>query len=205
MSSKSRKRKPDTERSEVNSVLEALKSGSSTSTTKRQRNSKDYTIQALRSVNKAPSTKKNNINNNGLIAVDDDVQNEIAESPSRPPLNEILTNTLENRYIDPECDEESQSANSLLEITKRILEQNTSIMEKQDALEIKLTQLTNNVKTLQVVTQGIKIAVDNWLYPNDRIYEQIIRKELEDLYPDRMERYQKGSKWEALYGKIEHS
>ncbi|CAG8796375.1 1911_t:CDS:2, partial [Racocetra fulgida] len=52
-------------------------------------------------------------------------------------------------------------------------------------------------------TQGIKIAVDNWLYSNDKIYEHAIKKELEALCPDRMERYKKASRWEALFCKIE--
>ncbi|CAG8487693.1 20954_t:CDS:2 [Dentiscutata erythropus] len=97
-------------------------------------------------------------------------------------------------------------------------------MEKQETLETTLTQLTKDVKTLQSsyenlkskakenghewwqkgATQGIRVAVDNWLYPNDKVYEQAIRKELEELCPDRMEHYNKVSKWEALYCKIEN-
>ncbi|CAG8785402.1 6397_t:CDS:2, partial [Cetraspora pellucida] len=52
--------------------------------------------------------------------------------------------------------------------------------------------------------QGIRVAVDNWLYPSDKVYEQAIRKELDNLCPDRMERYNKVSKWKALYCKIEN-
>ncbi|KAF0514430.1 hypothetical protein F8M41_017589 [Gigaspora margarita] len=96
-------------------------------------------------------------------------------------------------------------------------------MEKQEILETTLTQLTNNVKTLDSsyenlksktkeneyewwqkgATQGIKIAVDNWLYSSDRIYEQTIRNEIVALCSGRMERYKKDTKLEALFGKIE--
>ncbi|CAG8714656.1 12678_t:CDS:2 [Cetraspora pellucida] len=48
-------------------------------------------------------------------------------------------------------------------------------------------------------TQGIRVVVDNWLYSSDKVYEQAIRKELDNLCPNRMERYNKVSKWEALY------
>ncbi|CAG8474922.1 41042_t:CDS:10 [Gigaspora margarita] len=97
-------------------------------------------------------------------------------------------------------------------------------MEKQEILETTLTQLTNNVKTLDSsyenlksktkenkyewwqkgATQGIKIAVDNWLYSSDRIYEQAIQNEIVALCPGRMERYKKDTKLEALFGKIEN-
>ncbi|CAG8701454.1 10688_t:CDS:1, partial [Dentiscutata heterogama] len=36
-------------------------------------------------------------------------------------------------------------------------------------------------------TQGIRIAVDNWLYPNDKVYKDNIRKELEILYSEKIE------------------
>ncbi|CAG8747506.1 8612_t:CDS:2, partial [Racocetra fulgida] len=87
--------------------------------------------------------------------------------------------------------EESESAKCLLEMTKKVLEQNASIMKKQEALE-------------KGAMQEIKIVVDNWLYPNDKIYEHAIKKELEALCPDRMERYKKASRWEALFCKIEN-
>ncbi|KAF0535479.1 hypothetical protein F8M41_009601 [Gigaspora margarita] len=45
---------------------------------------------------------------------------------------------------------------------------------------------------------------DIWLYPNDKAYEQAIQKELEAFYPDRIQRYKKDSKWEALFNKIEN-
>ncbi|CAG8784574.1 17726_t:CDS:1, partial [Cetraspora pellucida] len=54
------------------------------------------------------------------------------------------------------------------------------------------------------VMQDIKAAVDNWLYPNDKVYEEAIQKELEILCPDKMERYRKGTKWEALFNKIKN-
>ncbi|CAG8825770.1 8184_t:CDS:2, partial [Cetraspora pellucida] len=52
--------------------------------------------------------------------------------------------------------------------------------------------LTNILGNLHIniehgVMQGIKVAVDNWLYPNDKVYEEAIRKELEILCPDKME------------------
>ncbi|CAG8804627.1 26088_t:CDS:2, partial [Dentiscutata erythropus] len=53
-------------------------------------------------------------------------------------------------------------------------------------------------------TQEIKAAVDNWLYPGDRIYKQTIRNELVALCPDKMERYKKDTKWEALFDKIKN-
>ncbi|CAG8631982.1 5818_t:CDS:2, partial [Cetraspora pellucida] len=123
-------------------VLEALKSGSSIST--------------MKSIDKVLSINKNNIINN-VINVDDDIQNEVAESSSRFPLNEvplrsplnealsrfllskIFTNTLENPSINAEC------------------KQNTSIMEKQEALETMLTQLTNDIKTLQLSYKRFKL------------------------------------------------
>ncbi|CAG8535960.1 7392_t:CDS:2, partial [Racocetra fulgida] len=90
-------------------------------------------------------------------------------------------------------------------------------MEKQEALETTVTRLSSDIKVLQSSHENLKsnlkdnsyewwqLSIDNWLYPNDKIYEEYIRKELEDLCPDKMERYKKSSRWEALYSKIENS
>ncbi|CAG8763176.1 5050_t:CDS:2, partial [Cetraspora pellucida] len=53
-------------------------------------------------------------------------------------------------------------------------------------------------------TQGIKVAVDNWLYPNDRIYEQTIRKELEALCPNKIDKIEKSYRG-ALFGTFRRS
>ncbi|CAG8746177.1 21210_t:CDS:2, partial [Cetraspora pellucida] len=73
----------------------------------------------------------------------------------------------------------SKTINSILEISKQLLTQNTSIMKRQEALEV-------------------------MLYPNNKVYEEAIQKELEILCLDKMERYRKGTKWEALFNKIEN-
>ncbi|CAG8474902.1 41041_t:CDS:2 [Gigaspora margarita] len=77
MSTRSRKRSLGTEHNEINLALKVLKSGSSTSA-KRQRNTKDPIIQSFRS-------------------------NEIAETSLRSLLNEISTNMLEDPFNDAEC------------------------------------------------------------------------------------------------------
>ncbi|CAG8447987.1 28912_t:CDS:2 [Dentiscutata erythropus] len=56
----------------------------------------------------------------------------------------------------------------------------------------------------KATVQGIKNAIDNWLYPNDKIYEQAIQKELEALCPNKMGWYKKDFKWETLFIKIEN-
>ncbi|RIB18104.1 hypothetical protein C2G38_2185541 [Gigaspora rosea] len=179
------------------------------------------TSQSFRSIDKKLSTNKNNIDNSDVIDIDEDVT---TESPRRSPINKIFINTPEKSSVVAKCalSDESDSVNCLLDITKKVLEQNTSIMEKQNALEGILTQLTESVKTLRLscenlkskakgATRGIKIAIDNWLYPNDKIYEQAIKKELEVLCPDKMERYQKASNTEsckyhgALFGSFRRS
>ncbi|CAG8506170.1 9962_t:CDS:2 [Cetraspora pellucida] len=107
---------------------------------------------------------------------------------------------------------------SILETTKQVLMQNILIIEKQKALEGMITQLANNIKTLQSIyenfksnmedrghewwqkeaIQGIKNAIDNWLYSNDKIYEQAIRQEFETLCPDRIGWYRRDVKWDAF-------
>ncbi|CAG8471676.1 36874_t:CDS:2 [Gigaspora margarita] len=209
MSTRSRKQSLGTEHNEINLALEALKTGSSTSATKQQRNTKDPISQSIRSVSKVLSTNKNNVINKNVIDVNNDIQNEILETSSRSLLNEISTNMLEDPFIDAESlDKESKSISSLLEITKKILEQNTLIMEKQEAFELCLlnspimSRLQNH-HMKKGAMQGIKVTVDNWLYSSNRIYEQSIRNELATLCSDRMEQYKKDTKWKALFGKIE--
>ncbi|CAG8646097.1 2705_t:CDS:2, partial [Racocetra fulgida] len=98
--------------------------------------------------------------------------------------------------------EENKMMKSILETTKQVLMQNISIIEKQTALEGMITQLACDVKALQTLHENfksnmgdrIKNAIDNWLYPNDKIYEQAIRKELETLCPDKMVWYKSNSK-----------
>ncbi|CAG8738901.1 6110_t:CDS:1, partial [Cetraspora pellucida] len=51
---------------------------------------------------------------------------------------------------------ENKSIDSLLDITKKILEQNTSIMKKQETLETTLTQLIKDVRTLQSSYENLK-------------------------------------------------
>ncbi|CAG8467023.1 13290_t:CDS:2 [Dentiscutata erythropus] len=201
-------------------ALDALKYGSSAPTKKKQ-NTKNSNIQPLRNVDNSLPANETNIDNNNVIDADN-IQEDEVESPPRSPLNEISINSIEKSSASAKHG--SESVNCLLEMTKKVLEQNTSIMEKQGALEVMLTQLADKVKTLQSshenlkskakdndnewwqkgATQGIKFAVDNWLYPNDKVYEKSIRKELDDLCPDKMERYKKASKWDALFCKIEN-
>ncbi|CAG8706901.1 1007_t:CDS:2, partial [Scutellospora calospora] len=50
------------------------------------------------------------------------------------------------------------------------------------------------------VVQGIKNVIDNWLYPNDKIYKQAIRKELEALCPNKMSRTESCKYCKALFG-----
>ncbi|CAG8758088.1 2415_t:CDS:2, partial [Cetraspora pellucida] len=103
--------------------------------------------------------------------------------------------------------EENKMMKSILETTKQVLTQNISIIEKQKALESMITQLANDIKTLQSIhknfksnmgdcgaIQGIKNVIDNWLYPNDKIYEQAIQQELETLCPNRMGQYRRDVK-----------
>ncbi|CAG8775742.1 4472_t:CDS:2, partial [Racocetra fulgida] len=90
--------------------------------------------------------------------------------------------------------EENKMMKSILETTKQVLTQNISIIEKQKALEGMITQLANDIKTLQSIHENFKSNMgdrDNWLYPNDKIYEQAIRQELETLCPDKMGRYKR--------------
>ncbi|CAG8843618.1 7923_t:CDS:2, partial [Gigaspora margarita] len=98
----------------------------------------------------------------------------------------------------------------ILEMTKKVLEQNTLIMERQELLERQRQEKMKAIGSRCILflkkeaMQGIKVAIDNWLYPNNKAYEQAIRKELEAFYLDRMQRYKKDSKWEALFNKIEN-
>ncbi|CAG8786473.1 26215_t:CDS:2, partial [Dentiscutata erythropus] len=119
--------------------------------------------------------------------------------------------------VDTYRNEESKTINALLEMTNKILTQNTSIMEKQEALESTVIHLVRDIKALQSsqenlkskandnrATQDIKFSIDNWLYSNERIYEESIHKELEEFCPDKIEQYKKISRWEGLYSKIEN-
>ncbi|RIA99856.1 hypothetical protein C2G38_2237129, partial [Gigaspora rosea] len=101
------------------------------------------TSQSFRSIDKKLSTNKNNIDNSDVIDIDEDVT---TESPRRSPINKIFINTPEKSSVVAKCalSDESDSVNCLLDITKKVLEQNTSIMEKQNALEGILTQLTES-------------------------------------------------------------
>ncbi|CAG8726306.1 11801_t:CDS:2, partial [Cetraspora pellucida] len=148
-----------------------------------------------------------NIRNTNVNDINDNTQYyEITKSPPRSPLNKSFTNTLENLSVDPKDGKESKTMDLILETTKQILTQNILIMERQEALETMITLLTNGVKNLQSsykhfksnmkdhdhewwqkgMIQGIKNAIDNWLYPNKKIYEQAIRQELEALCPNKM-------------------
>ncbi|CAG8727876.1 8794_t:CDS:2, partial [Cetraspora pellucida] len=99
---------------------------------------------------------------------------------------------------------------SILETTKQVLMQNISIIEKQKALEGIITQLANDIKTLQSTYENFKSNIGDcghewWqLYPNDKIYEQAIRQELETLCSDRMP-YRRDVKWNVLFTKIKNS
>ncbi|CAG8524315.1 11295_t:CDS:2 [Racocetra persica] len=54
-------------------------------------------------------------------------------------------------------------------------------------------------------TQGIKFLVDNWLYSNDKIYEESIWKELEDLCLDKMIDIELCKYCGALFGSFRHA
>ncbi|CAG8769174.1 11445_t:CDS:2, partial [Racocetra fulgida] len=63
----------------------------------------------------------------------------------------------------------TETINSILKISKRLLTQNASIMERQEALEIMVTQLINDIKTLQSLYQKLKIKENDcewWQYDN---------------------------------------
>ncbi|CAG8743473.1 21538_t:CDS:2, partial [Cetraspora pellucida] len=111
---------------------------------------------------------------------------EIVESPPRSLLNKIFNNASEELSVDTNqvLDKENKAINILLEIINKILIQNTSIMEKQGTLKATVTQLASDIK--KEATQDIKFSIDNWLYPNDKVYEESIQKELEDLCPNKM-------------------
>ncbi|CAG8724743.1 2514_t:CDS:2, partial [Dentiscutata erythropus] len=197
MPPKSRKRELGTEQDEVTSVLDALKAGSSTSAMKKQQNTSGLTCQR---------SQKNKVSHHSFHSTS--ASYEITESPPRSPLNKILTNTSEKLSVDTYRDEESKTINALLEMTNKILMQNTSIMEKQEALESTVTYLVRDIKALQSSQENLKLKAndnDNWLYSNERIYEESIHKELEEFCPDKIERYKKISRWEGLYSKIENS
>ncbi|RIB06155.1 hypothetical protein C2G38_2047013 [Gigaspora rosea] len=210
-------------------ALDALRSNPSTSIKKPQ-NTEQTTAQSPKNAKTVLHNPMNQSNYVDVDYIDDDIQNfpcEITESTPLLPLSESFTNTLENLSVDDEnaSNGESKTIKLILEMTKQILMQNNSIMEKQKALESTVTLLTNDVKALQSLqenfkpnmrdhvnewwqkgmTQGIKNAIDNWLYPNEKIYEQTIQKELENFCPDKMVRYKKNSKWETLFSKIENS
>ncbi|CAG8682375.1 22006_t:CDS:2 [Cetraspora pellucida] len=141
---------------------------------------------------------KNNDNNNfqdSFCSLSDSY--EIVESPSRSPFNKIFNNILKELSVNTNqiLDKENKAINTLLEITNKILIQNTSIMEKQGTLEVTVTQLASDIK--KRVTQGIKFSIDNWLYPNDKVYEESIYKELEELCPDKM-------MWSFYYAVFKH-
>ncbi|CAG8651098.1 8882_t:CDS:2, partial [Racocetra persica] len=153
-------------------------------------------LDALRSNLSTSIIKKLNIN---IDDIDNNTQNspyEITKSLPRVSLNESFTNMLENLSVDKEnaSSEESKMMKLILEMTKQVLPQNSSIIEKQESLD-----------AMKGIIQGIKSAIDNWLYPNDKIYTQAIQKELEALFPDKMGRYKKDSKWVGLFAKIENS
>ncbi|CAG8623253.1 21857_t:CDS:2 [Dentiscutata erythropus] len=162
---------------------------------------------SLKNTKKALSTPitKNNIDPIDVDNIDDDIHSsshEINESPPRLPLSESFTNTLENLSVV--SNEESKTMKLILEMAKQVLTQNDSLIEKQESLEALVTQLVSDVKILQSshedfksnikdhgAVQGIKNVIDNWLYPNNKIYKQAIRKELEALCLDKMCQYKK--------------
>ncbi|RIB08450.1 hypothetical protein C2G38_2211637 [Gigaspora rosea] len=114
------------------------------------------TSQSSRSIDKELSTNKNNIDNSNANDIDEDVT---TESPRRSSLNKIFINTPENHLLLQNVvplSDKSDSVNCLLDITKKVLEQNTSIMEIQNALEGILTQLTESVKTLRSSCENLK-------------------------------------------------
>ncbi|CAG8825758.1 2945_t:CDS:2 [Gigaspora margarita] len=170
MPPKSQKRKLGSKQDEV---LDALNTSSSTSITKKQRNTSELISQHLQK-------------------------------------NKIFTNTSEKLPVDTDhvLGVESSTVNKLLEITNKILTQSTLIIEKQEALEATVTQLSSDIKTLQSSYENLKSKTkddNNWLYSNDKICEKFIQKELEELCPNKIEWCKKNSKWEALYSKIKNS
>ncbi|CAG8785479.1 16257_t:CDS:2, partial [Cetraspora pellucida] len=138
---------------EVTSALDTLRSGPSTA--KKQKTTNEPITQPLKRVN-------NNVENADVDGIDNDIQDSlrvITESPPRSPFSEMSTNILGNLHTNIEHvqSEKSETINSILEISKRLLTQNTSIMERQEALEVMVTQLINNIKTLQSSYQKLKI------------------------------------------------
>ncbi|CAG8575372.1 11413_t:CDS:2 [Dentiscutata erythropus] len=100
------------------------------------------------------STNQTNIININDNNIDDSTQSssyEPIESLSRSSLSESFTNTLENLSVGTEDvpNNESKMMKLLLETTKQILTQNISIIEKQNTLDTTITQLANDIKTLQ--------------------------------------------------------
>ncbi|RIB30290.1 hypothetical protein C2G38_2238351 [Gigaspora rosea] len=160
MPPKGRKRNPEPQQNEVNTALDALRSNPSTSI-KKLRNTEQTTAQSPKNAKTVLHNSMNQSNYVDVDDIDDDIQNfprEITESTPRLPLSKSFTNTLENLSVDDKnaSNGESKTMKLILEMTKQILMQNNSIMEKQKALESTVTLLTNDVKALQSLQENFK-------------------------------------------------
>ncbi|CAG8504163.1 9176_t:CDS:2 [Gigaspora margarita] len=126
------------------------------------------------------------------------------------PLSESFTNVLKNLSVDNEnaLNEKSKILKLILEIAKQVLTQNISIIEKQESIEATVTQLVNNVKTLQSSYENFKSNMKDHLISYKKLrpikYEKgsfvlkkldlEIQKELEAFCPNKMSYYKKNSK-----------
>ncbi|CAG8748060.1 16837_t:CDS:2, partial [Cetraspora pellucida] len=167
MPPKGRKQKPELQRNEVDSALNALRSGPSASIIKPRNASK-------------PTTQPLNIDINNI---DNNTQNSPCEIDlASDALRSGLSTSIIKKPRNATSTKENETMKLILEITKQVLMQNMSIIEKQDALESVFNVRGHDNEWWQKgAIKGIKKAIDNWLYPNNKIYEQAIRKELEML------------------------
>ncbi|CAG8620416.1 11646_t:CDS:2, partial [Scutellospora calospora] len=86
----------------------------------------------------------------------------------RSLFNELFTNPSEKLSVDTDYNKRNEIVNTivnmLLELTNKILVQNTSIIEKQEALETTVTQLSSDIKTLQSLYENLKSKTKDIIY-----------------------------------------
>ncbi|CAG8513756.1 12938_t:CDS:2 [Dentiscutata heterogama] len=108
----------------------------------------------------------------------------------RLPLSKSFTNMLENLSVDDEnaSNSESKMMKLILEMTKQILTQSISIMEKQKALESTVTLLTNDIKVLKSLQENFKPNMKDHdreciIEDEDKTYLQMVAKKIFGLQP----------------------
>jgi hypothetical protein len=53
------------------------------------------------------------------------------------------------------------------------------------------------------MADGVKEIINDCLYPKEKILESHIKEHLKVMAPERMKRYEKNTKWNILWRKIE--